>query len=919
MNKVNKYLLISSITGVGIASFVFGSDFFSESDPLKNALGEKIFKESNFNADFITDNVNKYSGPLSTSLQKCIIEDKNEYGTGKIKAPFNTDFKTNQTREEILSELNSVLGHAISKSEINWLWDKYNYEYEFITANGDEKMWNCYLKNETNFFKNFLVTDYIKIENPTGLHGAPVTAEDLQDAIDYINNADQNNSNTSEDIQKPGDSNSVYVEENTHPPVSNQNIPSNPDNTNLERPEEPNESIISTDLTNLKQNFPNLISNFEKISDELKQINLNLKTINLNSLTFSEKLRLDSFDLDNLRSNFIEVANINPLVRKIYIKDISLQEVFKIDSVLQIIVNDRKNKPSIFHTYRIHDIKRLSDLIEGHFLLKFRDPRNSVLERTNLNMKIFKESDLKGKQNYLYDTIKLTYNIVLEKVDVLKLSQEEKQLLLEMNLAEDVDFLNKILLENGSEFVASDISLYDVINFHRSVDVLKNAIKMKRSIESPLPKKITLEEFNELKFLSPSLQEKFNELRQSMLGLGVTVGELNINTLDEWGKYLIEESNFEDIKNNYLFLQNFYGFKVITDDNHVTPKGGLYISGNELVELDLKLRIFRQATESSLNKIDIPSTITLGDLMEMKFLNHYSDEYYNYFSRSFRSEDYPFLKPYEVKGFYRKDGLPAGVDAYVNPKLSVGEKRSVIVKIHGGGWVSGDKSMAYNIYAPLLQKFVDDGSLVLSINYRLLKDGNIWEDEMTIKKEVEDIHEFFKELFEKKSIIVNGETIFIDKNNISVFGGSAGGHLSLMTSFLKDKDGKPIVKNIASIYPVAQSIDVVYKYAHSKGSIYYTVPELRDGIMQRVGSAEDKNYISPLSHIKEIDKNTKIRLFHSFTDDQTPIIDSVKYYEEAKKQGLDVKTSYSLHGNHGYNPGFVKNVQEQVYKFFSEK
>jgi acetyl esterase/lipase len=917
MNKVNKYLLISSMTGVGIASFVFGSDFFSESDPLKNALGDNIFKERNFNADFLTDKINNYSGPLSTSLQKCIVEDNNIYNTGKIKAPFNTDFKGTQSREDILEELNPVLGHAIFNSQINWIWDKYNYEYNFVTAKGDEKIWSCYFKNETNFFKNFLVIDHIKIEEATGLHGAPVYKEKLKDAMGTINNPSSSYENPIEKVEENINSNPTNIKDGKLPPEININNATIVDSNKTDIVNTIN--LPSTDLTSVKKDFPNLVSNFEKISDELKQMNLSLNSINLNSLSFSEKLRLDNFDLNNLRNNFLEVVKINPLVKKIYIKNISLQEVFKIDSVLQIIINDRKNSPEIFHSYRIHNIKKLSDLIEGHFLLKFRDPRSSTIERTNLNMKIFKESDLKGKQNYLYDKIKLDFNITLEKIDILNLSQEEKQLLLEMNLEADIKFFNNILLENGSEFIVSTISLYDVINFHKSVDVLKNAIKLERSIESPLPKKLTLQEFNELNFLSPSLQEKFNELSLSMAGLGVTVGELNINTLDEWGKYLIEETTFENIKSNYLFLQQYYGFKVIADDKHITPRGGLYISGYELIELDLKLRIFKQATESSLNKMDIPKTITLGALIEMKFLNHYSDEYYNYSSRSFRPEDYPFLKPYKVNGFYRKDGLPAGVDGYVNNKINENKKRPVVVKIHGGGWVSGDKKMAYGIYAPLLQKFVDDGSLVLAINYRLLQEKGQWVDQMTLRKEVEDIQEFFKELSEKKSIIVNGETIFIDKNNISVFGGSAGGHLSLMTSSFKDKEGNPIVKNIASIYPVAQNIDVVYKYAHSKGSIYYTVPSLRDGIMDRSGSEDDKNYISPMSHIQEVDKNTKIRLFHSLTDDQTPIIDSVKYYEKAKKQGLDVKASYSLHGNHGYNPGFVKNVQEKVYNFFSEQ
>jgi acetyl esterase/lipase len=386
-----------------------------------------------------------------------------------------------------------------------------------------------------------------------------------------------------------------------------------------------------------------------------------------------------------------------------------------------------------------------------------------------------------------------------------------------------------------------------------------------------------------------------------------------VNRLDTWGKYLLEELSFTSIVDNFRFVQTYHGF-------NLDLNAGSYISGKELIELDLKLRMLKQATESGIDTIKIPNSITLKKFIEMKFLNPYSDEHYQHIERYFRAEDYGFLEPYEVNDFNRDDGAPAEVDAYVNHSINKNKKRPVIVYIHGGGWVGGDKSLVRKVYARLVQKFVDDGSIVLAINYRLLQNSNgNWVDGMEVKKEVEDVHRFLTELSEKESINIGGQNVLIDTSNISVFGGSAGGHLSLMTSFLKDENGNSIVKKIASIVPVAQDLDIVARYAHAKGSIYYTSEDLRDGIIERLGSVENKLYLSAISHIHEINKDVKITLFHALNDDQTPSIDSVEYYEKSKAQGLNVKASYSLYGNHGYNPGFMKNLEEKIYDFFSEK
>lgn len=95
--------------------------------------------------------------------------------------------------------------------------------------------------------------------------------------------------------------------------------------------------------------------------------------------------------------------------------------------------------------------------------------------------------------------------------------------------------------------------------------------------------------------------------------------------------------------------------------------------------------------------------------------------------------------------------LPEGVE---NPP--------VVMVIHGGGFVVGDKSdpMALDI---LLRA----GFAVASMNYRL-SDTAIW------PAQLEDLHDAFTFLR------ANGETYGYDAGRIAVMGGSAGGHLASM-------------------------------------------------------------------------------------------------------------------------------------------
>jgi len=110
-----------------------------------------------------------------------------------------------------------------------------------------------------------------------------------------------------------------------------------------------------------------------------------------------------------------------------------------------------------------------------------------------------------------------------------------------------------------------------------------------------------------------------------------------------------------------------------------------------------------------------------------------------------------------------------GHDIKANIFLPVsGEKHPVLVYLHGGGFIFGNRD---GLETPLREKLVANGYAVISADYRLAPETKL--DEI-----IEDASDVVK------WIRLNGEQKYnIDTSKIVVAGGSAGGYLALTTGF----------------------------------------------------------------------------------------------------------------------------------------
>lgn len=121
-------------------------------------------------------------------------------------------------------------------------------------------------------------------------------------------------------------------------------------------------------------------------------------------------------------------------------------------------------------------------------------------------------------------------------------------------------------------------------------------------------------------------------------------------------------------------------------------------------------------------------------------------------------------------------GIPVSLDIYI-PKTGSNDKIPVVIYVHGGAWVKGDKTVRDGSYIEtFISKLLDKKYAVISIDYTLLNDS---------------IH-FPLPLQDTKDAVrwvrKNADRYRFDTDNIGFFGTSSGAHLSMLAAYTPDNE-----------------------------------------------------------------------------------------------------------------------------------
>jgi acetyl esterase/lipase len=218
------------------------------------------------------------------------------------------------------------------------------------------------------------------------------------------------------------------------------------------------------------------------------------------------------------------------------------------------------------------------------------------------------------------------------------------------------------------------------------------------------------------------------------------------------------------------------------------------------------------------------------------------------------------------------------LDLYLPP---AGKPTPLIINIHGGGWNKGVKESqaGYNT-------FFKAGFAVANVEYRLT-------GQATAPAAVEDCRCALLYL------IRNAAALNIDVNRIVVMGGSAGGHLALMTGLLandhrfdKNCPGVENVKVAAIIdkYGITDVWD--WAYGPNKTS--------KSATAWLGASAKDKQFAASVSPVTYLSKNNPpIFIVHGDADPTVPYEESVDLYKRLQSIGVPSRFITVPGGQHG--------------------
>jgi len=249
---------------------------------------------------------------------------------------------------------------------------------------------------------------------------------------------------------------------------------------------------------------------------------------------------------------------------------------------------------------------------------------------------------------------------------------------------------------------------------------------------------------------------------------------------------------------------------------------------------------------------------------------------------------------------------------FLPPNVKQGTKMPVMLYTHGGGWGGGNK---FNILgAPFigtLKTILNKGIACATIDYRLTRVGR-----STVYDCVSDCKDAARFLMK------NAEKYSLDVDRMGVWGGSAGGHLCLMTALADNKYFKgdeslqqyePNFLCTVSYFPLTSFVKTEYL----KDSNF----EKPQRFISILGGplSEKQNLAKRLSPVEWINKNsTPVFLLHGEQDKVLPIEQSIYLEEVGKAKGADIKLLRVKNAGHSFNGKNISPSMDDINKIAAE-
>lgn len=226
-------------------------------------------------------------------------------------------------------------------------------------------------------------------------------------------------------------------------------------------------------------------------------------------------------------------------------------------------------------------------------------------------------------------------------------------------------------------------------------------------------------------------------------------------------------------------------------------------------------------------------------------------------------------KDYNEIEYKNTNGVPLTLDLF-DAKKDIKNGSPVILYVHGGSWVYGNKEIPKAI-SPLLNAFREEGFVIISTSYELMR------GEENFNKQVSDIKDTIRWIYKNK------EEYNFNTNKIGIIGASSGAHLSLMAAysneddFIDDEELKDYPSKVKFLIDCFGPTDL-----STLG-----MSDLNSDLQQIINSVGDKkeevlNKYSPINYVDKNEPNTLI--VHSRKDSIVPYENAEIIYEKLNEE-----------------------------------
>lgn len=239
------------------------------------------------------------------------------------------------------------------------------------------------------------------------------------------------------------------------------------------------------------------------------------------------------------------------------------------------------------------------------------------------------------------------------------------------------------------------------------------------------------------------------------------------------------------------------------------------------------------------------------------------------------------------------------------------EKAPLIIFIHGGGYVGGNKQGAVkrapDLFLPLMR---EHGYLVASLDYRLCaaKGPKLVDCSTDCKDAV-------------RFLVKNSAAYGIDPARIATMGTSAGGSLAMIQPLTQDADlpGDPDLAKVPVAVKCAVSWFGCTDFTKMEG---FREQKVQDrGPVLFKGSAEadkhEREIVSPVYYMLQAKGKTPVLLVHGDSDQTVPQPQSIWMNDEAKRIGFPIEFVNVKNAGHGFQDtgkGPISPSMQDIYK-----